>query len=364
MHAIADPTEVANPGYEQGLGAAVAAALEFGLEAIESPGQREPQIPLELLAQARFAARNGVSLDTVLRRYFAGYSLLGYLMVEEAGSGGLMGNEELKRLLGSLAGVFDRLIAAVTEEHRREGECVVGSGAEREAERIERLLAGELVNADSVAYDFSSWHLGLIASESHSEQSLRDLARALGLHLLVSRSRADAKLWVWLGGRCRLESEAVQRELCQVVGERGRVAIGEPGKGLTGWRRTHRQAAAALALAGPGPESTVLYADVAFLTAMLRDDALTAFLRERILAPLHAERDDGAVAKETLRAYLATGQRASSAAATLGVKRHTVTRRLRIIEERIGRPIVDCAAEVDLALKLDEHDLLALANAT
>jgi hypothetical protein len=37
-----------------------------------------------LLVQARLAARSDVSLDIVLRRYFAGYSLLGDFLVGEA----------------------------------------------------------------------------------------------------------------------------------------------------------------------------------------------------------------------------------------------------------------------------------------
>lgn len=362
MNAISDPIEVMDPDYEQGLRAAVRAALEFGLEAIEDPGPEDLQIPLELLAQARVAARSGVSLDTVLRRYFAGYSMLGYVLVEEAKPGELMGGVEMKRLLGTLAGLFDRLLSAVSEEHRRESESHAISGADRLGERIERLLTGELVDVDDLPYEFSGWHLGLVAADIFPPEVLRELSCSLGLQLLISRGSADARIRGWLGGRRRPDPETVRGKLVELreEGRGGPVAIGEPGKGLAGWRCTHTQATAALTVARSGRRSTVLYADVACLTALLRDDALIAFLRERILDPLQAERDEGAIAKETLRAYLAAGQRASSSAAALGVKRHTVTRRLRVIEERIGRPIVECAAEVDLALKLDEYDLLTL----
>jgi len=44
----------------------------------------------------------------------------------------------------------------------------------------------------------------------------------------------------------------------------------------------------------------------------------------------------------------------SSTAAALGVSRQTVSNRLRTIEERLARPLSDCAAEVDAALRLEE----------
>ena len=86
VYAIADPVEVADPQYAEGLKLAVGAALDYGLTALEHNEESAPPIPSVLLAQARLAARNRVSLDTVLRRYFAGYTLLGDFLVGEAES--------------------------------------------------------------------------------------------------------------------------------------------------------------------------------------------------------------------------------------------------------------------------------------
>jgi DNA-binding PucR family transcriptional regulator len=44
----------------------------------------------------------------------------------------------------------------------------------------------------------------------------------------------------------------------------------------------------------------------------------------------------------------------TSAAAALGVNRHTVSNRLRAVESRIGRPISSCVAEIDAALRLED----------
>lgn len=56
--------------------------------------------------------------------------------------------------------------------------------------------------------------------------------------------------------------------------------------------------------------------------------------------------------RETLKAYLATGLNVSSTAAALGVNRRTVTRRLRSVEESLGRPLETCVADLEVALRL------------
>jgi DNA-binding PucR family transcriptional regulator len=60
------------------------------------------------------------------------------------------------------------------------------------------------------------------------------------------------------------------------------------------------------------------------------------------------------VDRETLRAYFAAGRNISSAAAALSVHRDTVSNRLRAIEAKIGRPPDACAADLELALRLEE----------
>jgi DNA-binding PucR family transcriptional regulator len=90
---------------------------------------------------------------------------------------------------------------------------------------------------------------------------------------------------------------------------------------------------------------------------VLQDELLATTLRRLYLEPLQAERDGGEVAIETLRAYFAAGRNVSSAAAVLGVKRHTVTSRVRAIEEKIGRSLDTCTAEVEVTLRLQQLDL-------
>jgi DNA-binding PucR family transcriptional regulator len=104
------------------------------------------------------------------------------------------------------------------------------------------------------------------------------------------------------------------------------------------------------------PRPLVRASEVVLLAAVLRDELLARSLRETYLAPLDANGDSGIGLRETLRAYFDAGFNAATAAAALGVDRHTVQRRLRKAEEALGRVLHSCHAEVEVALILEELD--------
>ena len=355
IYAISDPAEVADPTYKEGLRAAIAAGLEYGVGAMTSGGSaREPDVPVLLLAQARSAARNRVGLDTVVRRYFAGYSLLGDLLVEQAEDVDL-GGAELKPLLRSLTAAFDRLLAEVSAEYEREARRRPVNAEQRHLQLVRRLLDGGPAEATRLAYDLRAHHLAAIAAGPEGEQALRHLATGLDRSLLLTYPGDDV-IWGWLGGSRPLDPAEALAMLRMAGPEQGLFAVGEPGKGLAGWRLSHRQAAAALSIARRGPERRVRYADVALLASVLQDDLLATSLRRLYLEPLTEERDGGAGLRTTLRAYFAAECNISSAAAALGVNRNTVTSRLRAIEARLGRSLGVCGAELEVALRFEEDE--------
>ena len=136
------------------------------------------------------------------------------------------------------------------------------------------------------------------------------------------------------------------------------LAVGEPAQGVEGWRLSHRQAQAALlvALRSPRPRGVTHYADVALLASVLRDEMLARSLIEIYLAPLERQRDGGRMLRDTLRAYLAAGRNASSAAVALGVARNTLESRLRTIEQSLTLPLSACLSELEVALRFEELD--------
>jgi DNA-binding PucR family transcriptional regulator len=96
----------------------------------------------------------------------------------------------------------------------------------------------------------------------------------------------------------------------------------------------------------------VRYGEAALLAAVLQDDLLAASLYQLFIEPLTYERDEGAMALETLCAYFASERNAASAAAVLGVSRQAVNGRLRMIEERLGRTINGSGPELEVALRV------------
>jgi PucR-like helix-turn-helix protein/diguanylate cyclase with GGDEF domain len=354
IYAISDPTEARDPAYTEGLRAALSAAVDYALAALERGEERAPPLPAALLAQARVAARNGVGLDTVLRRYFAGYSLFADFLIEETEDGDLLGSRDLQDLLRGQAALFDRLVSSVSDEYSREVQSRPGSTEQRRAERIERLLAGELIDTSGLAYDFERFHLGLVATGEGAGATVRELTGVLDCHLLSIR-RDGGYICAWLGSRDRFDPCELMRRVSSRWPPHSALGIGEPGEGLAGWRLTHRQALAAISIALAGRERIVRYVDAALLASMLKDDLLATSLRQIYLAPLERERDRGAVAHQTLRAYFAAERNVSSTAAALGVTRRTVAHRLQMIESRLGCQLNARAAELEIALRLAEQ---------
>ena len=352
VYAISDPSEAPDAEYMEGLRAAVAAAVAYGIAVVERGEERSPQLPSALRSQARLAARNGVSLDTVLRRYFAGHALVGDFLIEEAERGDLDA-APLQRLFRTQATLLDRLLAAVSEEHSREAEERQGSSEQRRAEHVRGLLAGELLDTAELEYEFDAHHLGVIAAGPGAADGVRGLARALDRRLLAVEG-GEGTLWAWLGGRRAVNPDGLERTLSESRPADLSLALGEPAQGLAGWRLTHQQARAALPIALRRPRTFTRYADVALLASSLQDDLLATSLRELYLAPLARERDGGEVLRQTLRAYFAAERNISSAASALGVTRQTVCNRLHSIEERLSRPLSGCAAEIETALRLED----------
>jgi PucR C-terminal helix-turn-helix domain/GGDEF-like domain len=353
VYAISDPREVADPTYLHSLHSALTATLEYSLAVIELGERRAPSIPPALLAEARLAARVGVALDTVLRRYCAGNALFCDFLAEEA-EHAEVSSSALRRLLRRQATLFDRLLEAVSEEHVREAKIWPSSSAERRRECVKSLLAGELVDHSELGYDLDTHHLALMAKGEGSPEAMRALAGRLDRRLLAV-CREEESIWAcWLGGRHPLEAEQALLALGEISLNRVFVTIGEPGVGLSGWRLSHRQAKAALPIAERRGQSILRYADVVLRASILRDDLVATSLHQIYLEPLESARDGGKVGQETLRAYFASERNISSTAAALGVDRRTVANRIRAIEDLFGRPLKDLATEMEIALRLDD----------
>jgi PucR-like helix-turn-helix protein len=406
--------------YVAGLRAAVVAALGYALAGIERGDEEVGQVPVVAVEQARRAARVGVSLDTVLRRYVVGSALLEEFVLEEADRGeGPADREALRGALRVQASALERLLESITDEYRDELARAGRSPEWRAAERVRALLltggstgvgmagdgsAGEGATRDVVEreldYELDAWHLGVIARGVGAREVVCGLAASLDRRSLCVASGEDT-VWGWLGGQRRLEVAALERAVSELewaypvrtpdrAGHPDQVmhglpaaaslVAGEPARGLAGWRLTHQQAQAALVVAlrqngiprngiprsgiPPTREGVTFtrYVDVALLASALKDQVLARTLLDVYLTPLDDAHDRGPVLRETLRVYLAAECSVSSAAAALNLARSTVEKRLRTIEEKLGRTLHPCPAELGVALGL--YDLGAVESSS
>jgi hypothetical protein len=350
---IAEDDQGSDHEYLENQRLAVGAALDYSISSVETGEERWPPVPPVLMTQARLAARSGVGLDSVLRRYFAGFTLLAGYVLREAEMVSQRTGVSLHRFMQVQTAQFDQLLTTLCEEYTSEREKWLRSSYRRQAEQVEQLLVGESVDPSKLPIEFSSWHVALVAKGSEATDSLRAVASSLDFRLFLVQP-GNGVLWGWFHSQRPPDPAEIQRELEGRVPEGTSVAIGEAGHGLPGWRTTHQQARACLPVAVNGKDRVVRYSQVGVIAALLRDELLIASLRQRYLHPLNDGREGGTALRETLSAYLAAERNVTATAAALRIGRSTVNNRLRTIEKRLGLPLGDCILELEASLKLDE----------
>lgn len=357
VHAVSGAVGIGDVEYQAGLNLAVEAIMNYSLTCIERGEEWSEPIPSAAIAQTRRAARTGVGLDMIVLRYIAGYRLLGKFIMDEADRSGLSNHGSALRELRSIQeAVLEHLTIAIGNEYKRESERLAGSAETRRREVVQKLLAGEPVDTLDLNYEVDdAWHLGVIAAGARAEKITRGLADRLDRKILLVPCSEGWVVWAWLGGRRELAITDLKRAL-PLDGKTGvSVAIGEPRKGVYGWRLTHVEARAALQVALHTPRPLTRCADVPLEAAVLQHPEMTRLLVGNYLSPLDNLRMGGPVARETLRAYFKCERNVSSTAHLLGVARHTVENRLREIEKILGRALNTCLAELEIVLRLETY---------
>lgn len=340
--------------YLKGLREAVSRGVEYGIEVLVASERLTPAAPLPLVSQARLAARQGIDLDMVVRRYLVAKTLLGEFMLAEAARIGLDDLVVIRDLLAAHERALDHILTQATTEYQREIEAAKSMPDFRVADCVRRLLEGEPVDTTLLNYDLELNHLGLVILAPDAKPQLRQLAKTLGGRLL-SVTVSQSVVWAWIGTGEPVDPAEITNWAKAGWSDSAPLGIGEPAAGPNGWRKSHGQARAAAQLAAMASGSSVRYRDIALLTTAARDPLFLASVAELYLRPL------GPKDRETLRAYFRAGSNGSTAAAVLGVTRQTVAKRLEAIEEQIGQPVAECADVLHTALRLEALGLVDAA---
>jgi hypothetical protein len=310
--------------------------------------------PREVIDSARLAETSGLPLWACVQAYAVQWEAW-----SDAVEARPLERDERFTLLraGSeyLFAYADRCARWVELEYTRARDRRLRSEEQVRMQLVRDLLEGKAVDSSQLAYGLDGWHLAVIAAGTEGERVLYELSTQLEAQLLCVAADT-ATWWGWLGAN-RKSLDEVDRQLQSLTLPAGvRLAIGEPGDGPAGFRRSHVQAQYAARISNRRNERTVLHSEVALVALATADFEQAKWFVSRELGPLAGDDRRARVLRDTLRAYFTAGQTGSSAAMALGVHERTVGNRLRAAERLTGRSIHSRRAELDTALRI--HHLL------
>ncbi|GAA1770412.1 helix-turn-helix domain-containing protein [Nocardioides hankookensis] len=325
-----------------------------------SSGERRAEPPETALAYARGLAQAGVPVSALLRAYRLGQAECQQLMIEAFARDTDDPAAIVAATVEFSAATFayiDGLSEQVVQAHAAERRRWLQSRAAARSAEVATVLAGDALEVGQaermLGYELGRTHLGLVGwgDTDLLERDVRRVATDLGClrEPLVVPSDAGG-VWAWLPlPRGGADPRSVTMSAAGV-----RLAVGNPGAGLAGFRSTHRQALAARAVALAADEvartAVTTYAD-AGLVALLRTDLadLAAWV-QGVLGDLAIDDEPHARLRETVRVLLAHQGSHTAAAAELSLHRNTVLYRLRRAEEARGRPLDEGRLDVEVAL--------------
>jgi hypothetical protein len=354
--AVTDFSDFDGPELWEAMRASCLANLQAGLTGLASDLELPGEIPSDARELALLAARLDLPLAAVLGAYRVGHAMMWRRWFEAVE--GEADDDESRRAALEAASTYlfdyvDRLSTFLTAEYTAERDRFMRSREQRRTQLVRDVLDG--VDPDpgeamrELDYDLRLHHLALVVSGPDAEGVARELARTLEAPHRLTVSLSGDTLWAWLG---RTREFRLPERLAAPPD--AAISLGEQGSGVEGFRRTHREAREAhrVALRARGEARLVRYDEVALESLVADDETRVRAFVARELRGIDGEDARSRRLRETLRAYFACAQNASAAAAMLGVHEHTVTYRLRTIEERLGRPVTARRAELETALRL------------
>lgn len=262
-------------------------------------------------------------------------------LMEAALEYGETGMAEVSRLYAAAIEWRARRSGAGAAVHLR----LVLSGEIRDESRAAALL-GHPVRGGNVALVVRATDPAVLRA---AVGTVRRLARGRAV-LLAPRDEGTTALWAQVDGA--VDPDAWAAELGELRGLSA--ALGEPGTGLDGFRRTHQQATAAFGVVGLSDASPRVapYARVAPLVFLAGEPARARDWLRWTLGDLAAPGEGTERLRVTLRAYLAAGENPGAVAERMFVHRNTIGYRVGRAVRLLPRGLDGHRTEVALALDL------------
>jgi hypothetical protein len=339
--------------------------LRFGIDLSTA------EIPAVALEYGRRLAQRNVPATTLIRAYRQGeVEFIRWCIQDLAENTG--GDRDVLSaaltIFETVTGYVDRALGVMLSAYEEDRDQWSQYNSVIFASRIQELLEADSVDVPvlerELNYRLSGSHLCLMLwldepgdtnLLSLLEETVEELARGAGFtgeRLLLPCDQTSALAWL-----------ATTSESPPDVGEFDRIlaahqpgiamAVGKPGHGVSGFRRTHDQVASARMVAiaaGPARARITPYESVAPIAMMCSDMKSARRWVYDTLGKLAVQSDRNAMLRETARAFLESDGSYMATADILSIHRNTAQYRVRKAEEVRGRPLRDGRLDVELAL--------------
>ena len=312
--------------------------------------------PSEAVAYAKEYARRGLSFELLRRAYRSAQAAFSRMWLERLRLA-LPDADAFAESVGFfndwLFSWIDALERQLIEPYMAERERWIRGSAAMRAEQVRAVLAGGRVDVAEVStrlgYELRRSHLAFLV---YGEGAFPDMERLAAS--VAEAACARSHLAVPQGGHlaCWAGSGSLD-DLDLPAGCSLSVAVGLPGHGVDGFRRSHHEASLARRAAEVlGQRGAVFFANSALDVLLTQDADEARRFVARELGPLADGSDMSRRLVVTLHAFYDEGSSFVRAARRLGVHENTVTYRVQRAEELLGHPVGERRLELQVALRL------------
>ena len=336
--------------------------LHWAAGMARDPGGRVPaNLSPEVLGIAREAFRRGIE-QTVYTTYHAGQNVVWAYWMRTAFS--LSSDPAvLRQVLAagsrSVAGFVDDMVAALSEQLRRERAELARSSHARRFEVVSLILDSAPITtaraSTRLGYDLRRRHTAAVlwtdprrpdqAALAHAAEALGPTTRARQVLTVIASS---SSVWAWLAAAADTGAGALTA--ATAAHPAVRVAVGPAGTGMDGFRRSHFDAVATQRLMSRRPDLRVArFADVQLVALAIQDEQRA---REFVARTLGELADAEGELRDTLCVYIGEQFSAARTARALYTHRNTVLNRLRRAERLLPLPLAGNGVEVGAALEI------------
>ncbi|HEX4252564.1 MAG TPA: helix-turn-helix domain-containing protein [Pseudonocardia sp.] len=357
----AEAVDAVRESTDQNIGA-ILSTLAFGVPATAT----EP--PLGARKLMRHSVTGGGDITDLLSAYRYGHELVwqhwsSYLGRRLAESDLL--SEVLALSSRHIFTFIDRSCEHLVDEYRREfGGLRPPDGGRPAPAEVIRDLLGEAPVDESAAssllrFDVHGHHVSLVLAPidptGDVRAALEALRAAAASTATLTLPVGDGTWWAWLSWPSRPADDLLVAIASTPL--RGVLAgMGAPGRGRTGFRRSHHQAReadrAARLSRHPRP-GVVRHRDVELAAVLCTDPDRARRLADDRLGALSSQDETGERLRETLLVYLSQGCSKTRTAQLMHVHHKTVSYRLAQAEALLGRPLTQDVLALGAALLID-----------